>query len=596
MTLNKEVNWLVKSNGKILGPFSQLEIFELLKRKEIVVINEVAAPFRRWQYIRDLDEFAEIVEELRVLEFGSNEDHTMTTSSADQTASVTEKISTSVIDDLTDNVNPYRTDEIVIDDVKEILSTKKPPSVSKSQYQSPIKNNYIQQESDRLSRSIWIITICIVLSVSGYVTFHRLNKKHNTTNMTAEEFKEKALEHYYAGDYEKALPILRTAYNLDKHDSDIKSLIAPLMALLEPEKNSEVLKMVDDLVSSQTKNKERLLTLKALIQTKERNYVEAQKNLKLALSNNPFFWQAFSNLGVIDFWAGEYLTAKNYFETAISVETSDQTSRGEVYLMKVVSEIFLAEKEKNNKYLNDAKSELDSYLAEYQDYRQEAYLLQSYINFKLRDSRSARSSIVRMVNTDPMLTREHAKDPVVDRSPIAWNQLLPWCEDVVKELSTAAQAQTMHAICLIQNKGRDIDAKNEIANAISKDPKDPLTQSIFAFIHWALGDQSKAEMVASQAIELNQSKLLTLPHVIKARICEDIENYECAVENWLTVKALNPQLVSSYGGLAFDYLKLKKFTLFEISLVEGLKLSPFYKPLLRAQVLADQEGLNVDKK
>ncbi len=69
-----ETIWLVKSGDRILGPYSGEEIKNKLHEKELVVIDEVVMPMRRWRYIRDEPAFALVVEEVRKSHLSMRED------------------------------------------------------------------------------------------------------------------------------------------------------------------------------------------------------------------------------------------------------------------------------------------------------------------------------------------------------------------------------------------------------------------------------------------------------------------------------------------------------------------------------------------
>ena len=60
--------WLVKNNGKILGPYTKDEIEAHLFRREIVTIDEVVEPLGMWMLIRDHESFAKIVRKLVIEE------------------------------------------------------------------------------------------------------------------------------------------------------------------------------------------------------------------------------------------------------------------------------------------------------------------------------------------------------------------------------------------------------------------------------------------------------------------------------------------------------------------------------------------------
>ena len=58
--------WVIKSDNKILGPYSFDQIEDLLKKKQISIIDEVRDMKSRWLYIRECTELQSIVEEIRL--------------------------------------------------------------------------------------------------------------------------------------------------------------------------------------------------------------------------------------------------------------------------------------------------------------------------------------------------------------------------------------------------------------------------------------------------------------------------------------------------------------------------------------------------
>jgi hypothetical protein len=57
--------WLVKSGDRITGPITTSELIRKLKAKEVIIIDEIIEPNSRWKHIRDVAEFAGVVEEIR---------------------------------------------------------------------------------------------------------------------------------------------------------------------------------------------------------------------------------------------------------------------------------------------------------------------------------------------------------------------------------------------------------------------------------------------------------------------------------------------------------------------------------------------------
>ena len=67
-TMNSEYEkkWIVKSDSKILGPFSVEFIEELLYKRQISLIDEVRDMDQRWMYIREVPQFKQLVENVRI--------------------------------------------------------------------------------------------------------------------------------------------------------------------------------------------------------------------------------------------------------------------------------------------------------------------------------------------------------------------------------------------------------------------------------------------------------------------------------------------------------------------------------------------------
>lgn len=69
--------WMIKSENKVLGPYSYDQIEDLLKKKQISLIDEVRDMDTRWMYIREAEALKAIVDEIRE-ELARVDDHTKT--------------------------------------------------------------------------------------------------------------------------------------------------------------------------------------------------------------------------------------------------------------------------------------------------------------------------------------------------------------------------------------------------------------------------------------------------------------------------------------------------------------------------------------
>lgn len=65
MNLEIEKKWLVKSDSKIMGPYSVDQLEELLLRRQVALIDEVRDTEQRWLYIREVPQLKQLVETVR---------------------------------------------------------------------------------------------------------------------------------------------------------------------------------------------------------------------------------------------------------------------------------------------------------------------------------------------------------------------------------------------------------------------------------------------------------------------------------------------------------------------------------------------------
>jgi tetratricopeptide (TPR) repeat protein len=590
--------WLVKSAGRILGPYSKDSVHDMLRAKEIVVLDEVAPPFKRFRYIRDHEDFVDIVEEIRKMNFGSNEDHTFTTSVAAGTQSITERMAgTQLTEEITQDLVDSMTEEIVITDLEEEpIGTTVFKSNLNTGYAPATHHSHLANESsDWTSRALWVLAVLVIVGVAGFVYYSRQQKQPGSIQANTGEIREKGLQHYYSGDYYLAMPLLLKAYSSDPYDLELASLLAPILIQNGAEGYTQAETMLNQIRPQGGDLLTRSNVIEGLLRLKRQDFQGARQVLEQAIQTDPFSWQAFTNLGIAAYLQQNYVTAKNHFDTALKIELKRSTSRGEPHLMKTQSLLELWKREKDERYLQQARAGIQSYLNEFSDYRQEALLLKAFADFALRDYKAAENTVDALIDTDPFLTDEHAKDPTVYRDTLEWSSLLNWCRALVSGMTSSSHLETLHALCLVQTDEKEIEAQEVINAAINQAPQDPLVHSVFAFVNWHLGSDMKAELLASKAIEMNQGSATKLPYIIKARICESLENFECSLEHWKQVQQRDQASVSALGGISTSYLNLKKFSQFENSFNTARKYARYYKPLLRAQVKASQEGLKVKR-
>lgn len=87
--------WIVKSENRILGPYSFEQIEDLVRKKQISLIDEVRDSATRWLYVRENPEFKSIVDSIRK-ELDSKMESTKTFQSFSKTEELASKTKTDV--------------------------------------------------------------------------------------------------------------------------------------------------------------------------------------------------------------------------------------------------------------------------------------------------------------------------------------------------------------------------------------------------------------------------------------------------------------------------------------------------------------------
>jgi len=188
MQASFERKWIIKSENKILGPYSFEQIEDLIKKKQITLIDEVRDMNTRWSYIRETKDLQPIVENIRT-ELASVEDMTKTiqTKTA-QTGTVTKTEEVSLIEKTPAGlkIEPIQESNIQDVDFKETkIEVKEDPlvkAIHKQQYvfdKDPVVEKQVQKSNKNLIIAILFLFISAIGGGVGFY-YYRLNvqKKH----------------------------------------------------------------------------------------------------------------------------------------------------------------------------------------------------------------------------------------------------------------------------------------------------------------------------------------------------------------------------------------------------------------------------------
>lgn len=386
--------WVIKSDNKILGPYSFDQIEDLLKKKQISIIDEVRDMKNRWLYIRECPELQAIVEEIR-LKLSKNDDHTRTVQTRHSftgTASKTQEIS----EFTTTNTPPKAFTDVSVNDVQDIdfseeITIKPKDPVAKSiltqQYahkSDPMTQVELKQSSHHIK--IALAGLFIALAGGGYFSYHLKQKDKQQQEMATLG----QLRKYYLFGLENKFIDLFGRVNANQ-----QSQILPQVIPLWPKLDQAGLIQLKEQVS-RIKIKAGLSTeQKAQLELVDFNNAMLLKDLKKARESiikardvDPANEMAKENDAILSFNEGLYKNSSDLFLQLYKVNP-----KGRYLFGYAINELKLSRE--NETYILD---EVKKYSKKNYDYKKELLLIGLLVSKKLKLEDSFKALYVETVN------------------------------------------------------------------------------------------------------------------------------------------------------------------------------------------------------
>lgn len=579
--------WLVKSSGRILGPFSLEQIEKLLKTREIVVLDEVAQPQRRFRYIRDVSEFQRIVDDIRREATGDIGDKTFTESTEGQTASLTEPLSSHLVDELTDEIgfsSNNKMNEIVYDNVEEVILRPKGSPVVNSRYQSGAHGDRaVSQQADAASKWLWWATGLIIVLVASFIGYKRFVQTPMEMEASSKDLVARGQQLMDEGRLPDALEAFKKAYSLDPTNSSYYHYLGPLIVQYE---GQTVLgrRLLDQALETNSQFRPHILTSMGLADLKDGNWRGADEHFQQALNINPNYAPAIVNRGVLSLRKKDYSRAKSFFETALIKGADD----GAVQLLLAESMIQVAQTEKKFQLLKEAIARLDQYQKDNLAYRQESLLMIAYLQAATEQGQQAEENITRLLDVDPSATDLHTHNIFIARDPINWNQLLSYCLSTVRGLKATGRVAALTGLCYLKaNKHQE--ANSEIQTALQRNPKDPLVQAVGAYVLQSIGQEQSGGVSLGKALEFDRGSDFRLPLLLQARLYYENGDLASSKEYWKRLLNHGSQSLEAYSGLAkiaFEEDRREEFRRY----IQPVKAKADYIPVTSLIVQARKKG------
>jgi tetratricopeptide (TPR) repeat protein len=574
MRIGKNTPWLVKtSSGKVMGPFFDKDLINRLRTREISLIDEIARPCGRWIYVRDEPALASVAEEVRQKNGRQDDD----TTRAEMTLTPTHTVS------LTDNLNEAhlddRTEEIknvtYIEPVREVIHKTGSSSITGETFVFE-GDQVVRQQVGASAKWLWAATAIVLFAAIGFVVFRQFVAKPIQIRSIAKLGLAEAEVAFKVGDYDRALTLYKRGYDADPKED--KTFLPYSLLSIQLEKQSVLpRRLLETLLNTQERNREKILTAQALAYLTEGKFAEAEARLTRALDVDPMFRAATINLGALNIEKQDFEAANNHLELAVK----DGSRDGIEFLLLAKALVALYEKEKDKAFLGVADQYLSQYLVSKQDYVQEALVASIYVDHLRGEKSKIMTKIDRFLETDPFQTDLHRHDLYIFRRGVTWDILNQWCLKSTENLDPVARLVAFEALCILKSENLR-DANNKISDAVQQAPRDPLVQAAYGHILEASNNAEKAKAAYAFALDSNREKTAQLPRLLMARICEGAADFNCANIYWKELIQINGQSLAGLAGLAADAMRRNKDEA-RVYVRKGLAISPTYKPLLALQ-------------
>lgn len=578
MSQIEEPLWLVKSGGRLIGPYPFAKIVELLRHREVVLLDEVCLPRKRWRYIRDESIFKKVIEELRDLEISDDETATVGTSKADITLSISkpmfeeshhnsqEEVNESL------NISGDRSDEVLIEDIEEkieVFSAENHSYIKGQRENQFVQKEDVEVELKGFSQKVWKIAFVFVIlfSISIFVRQKFLKK---TVPHHSQDFSEAARQFLLLGQRDEALRNFDKAYEQDPQNLEIYEPLGLLWIQVEKQ-TARARSLFAALESKHILPLTQTQSGIALSYMFDNDFSTAEQIWNRLIQMQPSNNKQRLNLGTTYYFEGKYqqaleiylgLRREGYFKPHLNMMLA-------LTYLKMANGVRTAD-------LDKAEALLKQILDNNFEYLQEAYLLLAYVAQIKNHREEVLNYVEKALSIDPQLTRDFKKNMELYLDHLEMGSLITYCNSL--PLDNGA-VKVFNSYCLLRAK-QEPESEQRIKEALAQNPQSILGQSIYSLIFSSMGMSDRASVALGRAQEMNRENKYILPLILQAKFCQTSKDYDCAEEYFLKVLEKNPASLSAVVHLSL--VRAEKSNWANINSVIGTysQKTPNYIPLL----------------
>lgn len=588
MSVRDESTWLVKSSGRILGPYPSAKIADLIRSREISVLDEISPPNRRWQTIQYHEQFREVVDSMRKASLSERTEANWTPSN---TTGITQTLTDLSDSDLTDEMHDdgflssATNKEIVIHNVQEHDRIQQPVSANSRFQTTQGQNTAIQRQVEKTTRGLWIVTSLILFAVAAFIAHKRFSGPTGKYEVrpTVAGLKQNVIALVQVGHYPEALKEMKSFFSDPMQSGDLAIYYGSLLIQVE---GQTVLgrRLLNQVLNSRRPETKQAYTGLGVADLVDGQLESAQENFQKALSYDSAYVPALVNMSSVFLQKGDYARAKQMATKALQASPL----QGEALLSIAEAQLNLFKVNNNSRDLEAVNRTLKDFAAKSWDYKAELSLYALYFDF-LRNEKNIEEKMRIHLDRDPQLTTDHRHNVFIYRGRTQWKVLSRLCEQMAERIGESPRVSTFLASCYAR-EGRWDNARRSIEKAVNQAPRDPLVQAWSSYISKEGGEPEQASVILGRATEYNRRGEYVLPALLQARFCQSNGDVVCARESWNKIYERDLDYLPALAGIAWT-LGQKKSYVEALKLIDkGLRISPDYIPLLVLRQRAEREG------
>lgn len=570
----QEKYWIIKSATRIMGPYTSDEIFELLKKKHISLLDEARNPSTRWTYIREHKLLADVIRRLK--DFESPFDQTVSTMTGTQTISKTENIydiEEKSVD--SDTITDWGRSGS-LDSIKDISPVREKNYSATASTGASVKSfglfdeGRVRAEAEDKARNLkWFLLGTLAVIVLGFFAYQiwlRTQKSQNYQNLIATALKYKSLQLY-----EKSYNAFKKAASIDELEPDIKAQMSQLGVIYDKDAQVHKKNLEAHLLAEQSiERAEKVdnLTVIGVAYAKEGDRKKAEQNFQQALSLDPFNRVVLLNQSLLKIENGQFPDA---FINLKKISSSELNP----LITYVKSWAFIRISSHITEEVNAIYNEMNQVTKVGSYFQSEINLLKTYLTVHSHLASRSTEALDQFIQSYPRLTRQYVKDFRVDWRNMGWPALQEFCEELAPKFKDLLKENLLMAHCLMNND-QVLESQKYIDQAYALAPED--NSVINTQIHWL--NQMKKSTEAWALILAHEDRLFPSALIAAGQIALEKKDFESAEKYFSRVLAMDKFFAPAYHGLAEVYLKKGKVGVALQNIKLGLDREPLYLPLL----------------